>query len=690
MFNITINDKKYEIEEGLTIIEACDRLGIRIPRFCYHKDLSVPANCRMCLVEVKGGRKPVPSCHTKVANDMEIYTESDEVKGIRKGIMEFLLINHPLDCPICDEAGDCELQNQAVAYGFNNTSYEFDKRARENKYLGPLVSTTMTRCINCTRCIRFLEEVAGTKELGIVGRGENSDISNFFQKPINSELSGNLVDVCPVGALNNAQYLFKDRPWQLSHTNTIDVMDAVGSSITVNIEGDEVVKIMPLENHEVNGSWLADKSRYICDALNIQRLDTPWIKKNGTLQKATFEQAFSFIKSKVDSANNKIAALAGKFADVETMVVLKELINKLGSNLTDCRVDNIAFDNKEAQSYLFNSSITGIDKADFIVMVGTNPKKEAPLLNARILQSRQTKNTPIVYIGEEIELNYSYTHLGDNLKALEKLLNGKDDLAKSLSQAKNPMIIVGEGAFLNQNTESVLALLNKFCKKFNIIKDDWNGYNFIHTSIAKIGGMQAGFIPNDNKVTFNNILEKASAGELEVVWLLGVDDIDFSYLKNSFVIYQGHHGDKGAEYADVILPGSLWLEKSATYVNLEGRVLQTNIARKAPNLAKEDWKIIKAFADFINVDLPFNNLEEVRAKMIEINPCFANVGEIGTTKEVSSISKFDDKDLIDKIKDVTIKSTINDYYLTDIISRNSATMAKCSKIFNNINSTENI
>ncbi|MGV3278170.1 NADH-quinone oxidoreductase subunit NuoG [Rickettsiales bacterium LUAb2] len=686
MFEITVNNKKYQVEEGLTIIEACDKLGIKIPRFCYHSNLSIPANCRMCLVDVKGGRKPVPACHTKISNEMDITTESENVHNVRKGVMEFLLINHPLDCPICDEAGQCELQNQAVAYGFNDTSYEFDKRARENKDLGPLISTYMVRCINCTRCIRFMDEIAGLPDLGIVGRGEHSDISNYFQQPIASEISGNLVDVCPVGALNNAQYLFRDRAWQLTSTNTIDIMDALGSSIVVDMEQEEVVRIRPLSNPDINEVWLSDKARYICDSVDVQRLDSPWIRENGKLKKVSFNEAFEFIKNNmVNLKGDSIAALAGKFADVESMVVLKELMKSFDSGLFDCRINNITFNPNNSSSYLFNSSLNGIEQADCILIVGSNPKIEAPLLNARIRKRSLNGNLTVGVIGKDINLNYEHINLGSNVNLLLDILNEKNDFSKILKNAKNPMIIVGEGAFINQDSNKLLSLLNEICNKFNVVNENWNGYNFIHTSIAAIGGMQVGFVPNDYQISVNNILDKVAKNDVRVLWLLDFDELDFSKTSNAFVIYQGHHGDKAAEHANVILPGQIWLEKKSTYVNLEGRVLQTNVAKKSIGNAKEDWKIIKAFSDYIGKNLPFNNISDVRAKILAINPEFANLNNI-----IPSNRTIIDKAFSTDIASFEVTSSIKDYYLTDIFSRNSSTLAKCSKLFNQNNNHEKL
>lgn len=686
MFNVTINGKSYKVEEGKSIIEACESLGVKIPRFCYIKGLSVPANCRMCLVEVKGSRKLLPACHTSVSNNMEIFTENKNVEEARKSIMSFLLINHPLDCPICDEAGECELQNQAVAYGFNDTSYEFSKRSREVKELGPLIATNMTRCINCTRCIRFMDEVAGLPSLGVLGRGENSDISNYFQEPINSEISGNLVDICPVGALNNAQYLFRDRPWQLLSNVTIDILDSMALPIVVNMEEEEVVRILPNNSSDINETWISDKSRYICDALDMQRIDTPWIKEKGKFRRATFEEAYSVMKSNIVNLTGKeIAALAGRFADVEGMLLLKELLASLDSDLVESRLNGILFDNKDRNSYIFNTSAAKIEETDSILIVGSNPKKEVPILNAKIRKKVLQCNIPVGVIGN-IDLNYPNVKIGNSIAILKDILNDKHEFSKVLKDSKKPMLIVGEDAFALQNFSEVLNLLYAICNKFNIVSENWNGYNFINTSIGTIGGLDIGFF--NNSCTINDLLNRASTREIKFVWLLNVDEIDFTKLQNTFVVYIGHHGDKGAENASVVLPAALWLEKESTFVNLEGKVVKTSIVKNALKDIKEDWVLIKDFANFIGKPLPYNSLEDVRAKIAKDNKVFAkyNVISKNDISYVKSVKQQNNYTLINN----DISTTIKDYYLTDVLSRNSATMAKCSQLFKSLNKSNGL
>lgn len=680
MFNVTINGKSYQVEEGKSIIETCESLGVKIPRFCYIKGLSVPANCRMCLVEVKGSRKLLPACHTNVASNMEIFTESQNVEEARKSIMSFLLINHPLDCPICDEAGECELQNQAVAYGFNDTSYEFSKRSREAKELGPLISTNMTRCINCTRCIRFMDEVAGLPSLGVLGRGEESDISNYFQEPINSELSGNLVDICPVGALNNAQYLFRDRPWQLSRSVTIDIVDTMALPIVVNMEEEEVVRILPNNSSDIHEAWIPDKSRYICDSVDIQRIDSPWIKENGKFRRATFEEAYTIMKNNIiNLTGSEIAALSGRFADVESMLLLKELLLSLDSKFVESRLNGILFSNKDRNSYIFNTSYENIEEADSILIVGSNPKKEVPVLNAKIRKRVLQANVPVGVIGD-IELNYPNIKIDNSISALIDILNDKHEFSKTLKDSKKPMLIVGEDAFRLQNTNEVLSLLYAICNKFNIVSEDWNGYNFINTSIGAIGALDIGFLNNDCNI--KDLLNRASTREIKFLWLLNVDEIDFSKLENTFIVYIGHHGDKGAQHANVVLPAALWLEKEATFVNLEGKPVKTSVVKAPLKDIKEDWVLIKEFSNFIGKSLPYNSLEDIRAKMAECNNVFRNYNvisknDISYVKSVKAESSYN-------IVSNNVSTVVKDYYLTDVLSRNSATMAKCSQLFKSL------
>lgn len=688
MFNITINDKPYQLEEGLSIIQACENVGIKIPRFCYLKGLSIPANCRMCLVEVQGFRKLIPACHTVIANNMVIFTESEKVVVARKKIMAFLLINHPLDCPICDEAGECELQNQAIAYGFNKSYFEFAKRSRENKYLGPLISTYMNRCINCTRCIRFLEEVAGLYELGMINRSKDSDISNYFQTPIDSELSGNLVDVCPVGALNNAQYLFRERPWVLDSTSTIDIIDSFCPKITVNTHNNQVLRILPRELTNYNDvdmvnyhTWISDKTRYICDAVNMQRIESPWIRNHhGRLQPTTLEEAFAVLANQLKGLKGEeIAAFSGKFADAEGLLVLKELMQKLGSNLYECRTNDIRLNN--LSSYLFNTGISNIEHTDCIILVGCNLKKESPVINSIVRKHVLAHNIPVFTVGKDINLNYPVNNIGESLISLQQTLFSNSDTAQTLAQAKNPMLILGEGAFIGQDSNQVQALINSICNKFNIVTKDWNGYNFISTSVGLLNGIAVNF--TNDKQNMHTLLDKASASQIKLLWLYNLDEIDFTKLKNTFVVYVGHHGEEGAQHADVVLPTTLWLENSSTYINIEGKALVSNVVTKAPYLAKDSWKLFKLFADFIEKPVSYQSVEDVRAQLAKEHAVFAN-GDTVITPTVSPLAESNTINLqVDnlKLKDITTSSIITDYYLTDVISRNSVTLSKCSQVF---------
>ncbi len=677
MVKMTIDGNEVEAGAGMTVLQACEQIGIEIPRFCYHERLSVAGNCRMCLVSMERAPKPIASCGMPVGEGMVITTNTPEVQQMRKNVMEFLLINHPLDCPICDQGGECDLQDQAVGYGLDRSRYKENKRAVKDKYMGPLIGTIMTRCIHCTRCIRFASEIAGVPELGATGRGEHMEVGTYVEKALNSELSGNLIDLCPVGALTSAPYAFNARPWELKKTESIDVTDALGCNIRVDARGPEVKRIMPRLNEDVNEEWISDKARFSCDGLKRQRIDTPYVRQNGKLQPATWPEAFDAIAGKLkDLKGEQIAAIAGDLADCESMTALKDLMGGLGSPNIDCRQDGAKLDASVRASYLFNSSISGIDRADVIVIIGSNPRREAAVLNARIRKRFVRGGVSIAVIGEAADLTYDYTHLGVGADTLAELTAGKGPFAKILKDATHPMLILGAGAVTGQDGAAILALARDLTEKFKMIDagQNWNGFNVLHNAASRVGGLDLGFVPGEGGLDTTGILAGAASGTIKAVYLLGADEIDTSALGDTFVIYQGHHGDAGAHRADVILPGAAYTEKNATYVNTEGRVQRTQLAVFAPGEAREDWTIIRALSETLGNTLPFNSLREVRARMVEFNNVFMNIDDAVP----AAWEKFGEKG---DVSNEPFQSPISNFYMTDPIGRASVTMARCADEF---------
>ena len=679
MIKLTVDGKEIEVEEGCTVLQACEIAGEEVPRFCYHDRLSIAGNCRMCLVEVKPGPpKPQASCALPAANGQIISTKSKMVQDARKGVMEFLLINHPLDCPICDQGGECDLQDQAMSFGSDKTRYLENKRAVEEKSMGPLIKTNMTRCIHCTRCVRFSTEVAGVNDLGALGRGEGMEITTYLEKSIDSELSACVVDLCPVGALTSKPYAFNARPWELTHVETIDVMDGLGSNIRVDTKGNQVMRVLPRLNEDINEEWISDKTRYAIDGLKAQRLDKPYIRNsNGSLEASDWDAAFNKIKEKLlKTDRNKIACLLGDLVDVETAFSLKLLFQKLDVDNLDCRIDGAQIGENGRAGYIFNSEIKGIEEADALLIVGSNPKIEAAVLNARIRKRYLMGNFPIGLIGEDLDLTYPYEHLGTSSLDIKKLNDKNSKFHEQLLNAENPMIIIGMGALSNDNGAVILNQLRELAEFFGVVKKGWNGFNILHTSAGRTGALDIGFIPSKTGLNAKQIFSKGQQGELSFVWLMGVDNQDVLNLKKPFVVYQGHHGDAGAHVADVILPGAAYTEKSATYVNTEGRPQLAKQATFPPGDAKEDWKIVRAFSEYINNKLPFDNLDILRKKLYEEFPHLSYVDEI----KKSRWSKFGIKG---KMKDIELKSTIKSFYETCSISRTSETMALCKASNNN-------
>lgn len=676
MPKLTIDGNEIEVAPGTSVLQACEQLGIEIPRFCYHDRLSVPANCRMCLVEMERAPKPVASCAMPCADGMVVKTDSEVAKKARKGVMEFLLINHPLDCPICDQGGECDLQDQAVAFGMGKGRYGEEKRAVADKDMGPLIRTVMTRCIQCTRCIRFSREIAGVPDLGAVYRGEHMEITTYVGKAIASELSGNLVDVCPVGALTSAPYAFTARPWELKKTESVDVFDAVGCNIRIDARGGEVLRVLPRLNEDVNEEWISDKTRYAIDGLKRQRLDRPYVRKNGKLQPASWDEAFKAIADKLSGLDGgKIAAIAGDQVDVETLVAYKDLLAALGSANLDCRQDGAQFDAASRAGYLFNSTIAGIDKADAILLIGTNPRHEAPIINARIRKRFLQGGVQIGLVGEKRELTYGYEHIGTDGAALLKVASGEHPFVQVLKNAKNPMLILGSGVFTRADGAALQKVARNIAADNNMIRDDWNGFNVLHGAASRVGALDVGFLPGQGGKDVAGILAAAQSGAVAAVFLLAADEIDTGKLGSAFVVYQGHHGDKGAARADVILPGSAYTEKNATFVNTEGRPQLTRLAVFPPGEAKEDWKIVRALSGALGKTLPYDSLAQLRARIAKAWPHLSAIGEI--TPAVWG--EFGDAGPVTVAE--PLLSRVANFYMTDPISRASATMARCTETY---------
>jgi NADH-quinone oxidoreductase subunit G len=668
MPKLTIDGMEVTVEPGTSIIQAAEQLGIEIPRFCYHDKLSVPANCRMCLVEVEKSPKPVASCAMPCAEDMKVHTNSPQAQKARKGVIEMLLINHPLDCPICDQGGECDLQDQTVAFGFDRSRYREEKRAVKDKDLGPLIKTTMTRCIHCTRCVRFGDEIAGVDEMGVLNRGEHLEIGTYVQQMVSSELSGNIIDICPVGALTSKPYEFTARPWELRKVESIDVSDAVGSNIRIDTRSGAVLRVLPRLHEGVNEEWISDKARFSIDGLKNQRLDRPYVRVNGKLEPASWNQAFAAITEKMSGVDGKkLGAIAGDLADCESMAALQDLLAAYGSKNLECRQDGAQYDVSQACGWRFNTTIAGIEQADVILLVGTNPRHEAALVNARIRKTWLAKRIKIGVIGQQVDLNYPTKFLGAGPETLAELANGKGVFAEVLSKAQNPMIIVGQGALSRDDGMEIQALARAVAVKFNMVKDGWNGFNVLHTQASRVGALELGFVGGD--------LDKMLKGD--VLYLLGADEIPVGSIgKNTFVIYQGHHGDAAAARADVILPGSAYTEKNATYVNVEGRAQQAKQAIFPPGEAREDWKIIRALSEALGKTLPYDDIAQLRARMAKANPVFANIDSVKAA-EWKPFGKDGKHDA------APFSLVISNFYMTDVISRASRVMEECTEAFLN-------
>jgi len=673
MIKLTINDQAVEVEEGSSVLQACEKLGIEIPRFCYHDRLTVAGSCRMCLVDVEKMPKPMASCALPCSEGMVVHTDTPAVKQERQGVMEMLLINHPLDCPVCDQGGECDLQDQAVAYGRDRCRCTETRRQVRDIDLGPLIKTVMTRCIHCTRCVRFMEEIAGSPELGGIYRGEKMEIGPCCEGPLHSEMSGNLVDVCPVGALTSKPYAFRARPWELQKTESIDVLDAVGSNIRVDARGTEVMRIVPRLHEGINEEWINDKTRFACDGLRLQRLDTPYIRHDGKLQPASWDEAMAVIAKKIRNITpNRVAAIAGDLVDCETLFAFKRLLDSADISNYDCRQDGSDYDVSSRAGYIMNSTIAGIDEADCILLVGTNPRHEATLINARILKRWRKGGCVVGVIGPDIDLGYPTRHVGYSPIAMRDLIESKHEFSTFLRNAKKPMIIVGAGCLTRADGGPIQAVARALAEKFDMVRDDWNGFNVMQLAASRVGGLDIGFVPNGNYgMATNSILAAAQAGRIDVVYLMGADEIDTSRLGKTFVIYQGHHGDRGATVADVILPGAAYTEKDATYVNTEGRPQRARRAVFPPGQAREDWAIVALLSQVLGKPLPYGTLAEVQADMIAAVPHLGRVDEI-------EVAPWQDFGRTGTLSIQAFTPVIENFYMTDPISRCSPTMAKCT------------
>jgi NADH-quinone oxidoreductase subunit G len=688
---LIIDGQPFEAEDGITLLQACEQAGIEIPRFCYHERLSIAGNCRMCLVEVQGMPKPVASCAMGV-NDLppnrdgtpkQVMTRTPMVKKAREGVMEFLLINHPLDCPICDQGGECDLQDQAMAYGVGGSRYEENKRAVEEKYLGPLIKTAMTRCIQCTRCVRYMTEVAGVEELGAIGRGEDMEITTYLERGMLSEMSANVVDLCPVGALTHRPSAFNARPWELRKTETIDVMDAVGSAIRADARGAEVMRILPRNNDPVNEEWISDKTRHIADGLRTQRLDQPYVRRDGKLEPASWDEALAAAGGRLKSAEPKrIGAIAGDLAGAEEMFALADLFGRIGSANIDCRQDGAKLDPALGRaSYVFNATIEGIERADVILLVGTNPRLEAAVLNARIRKRWRQGGLKVGLVGSAVDLTYPYDHLGAGPQTLEEIADGRSPFAALLAQAKQPMVIVGPAAALREDGAAVLSAAARIALQASRGKDiGASAFNVLHGAAALVAGLDLGFVPGAGGLDVAGMVAAAGAGKLDVLFLLGADEIAMDKLGGAFVVYLGSHGDAGAHRADVILPAAAYTEKAATYVNTEGRVQMTWKAAFAPGLAKEDWTILRALSERVGRTLPYDDVSSLRKAMYAKAPRLACLGACGG-EDVSGVEALAARG--GRMASGAFGSSVADFYLTNPIARASTVMAELSAIKRN-------
>jgi NADH-quinone oxidoreductase subunit G len=666
MAKVTVDGIEVEVPNGATVLQACEAAGKEIPRFCYHERLSVAGNCRMCLVEVEKAPKPVASCAYPVMDGMVVKTDSPVVRNARRGVMEFLLLNHPLDCPICDQGGECDLQDQAMAYGSDRGRYAEPKRAVKDKNIGPLIKTIMTRCIQCTRCVRFAAEVAGVPEMGATGRGEAMEVGTYVEKALTSELSGNLIDICPVGALTSRPYAFVSRPWELRKTDSIDVQDATGTNIRIDTRGPEVLRILPRINEDVNEEWMADRGRFSFDGLKRKRLDRPWLRVDGKLKPVSWAEAFGAIAAKLKGMPGaRIGAVAGDLVEMEGVFALKALMTALGSANLDCRQDGAAIDASRPDFYRFNTTIAGIDQADSLLIIGANPRTEAPVINARIRKRVVAGKFNVFRIGPAgVDLTYPHTHLGEGPAALRAILDGSQAFG-----GERPMVLLGRGALARADGAAVLAAAWEIARRANALREDWHGFNLLHHFGGQVGALALGFVPGAGGKDLGAML----SGGVDALWLLGADGFDPAAIApGTFVIYQGHHGDRTAARADVILPGAAYTEKDGTYLNTEGRPQRGHMAVHAPGEAREDWRILRAAGAALGVNLPFDDLAALRAAMPDFSGSFAQRGcsdASGPAGDAGALSN------------APFVLPITNYHLADSIARASEVMAQCAATY---------
>ena len=678
MPKIVIDGKDFEVEENLSIIQACEVSGVEIPRFCYHEKLSVAGNCRMCLVDIEDARgmspKPVASCAMQVSDGLKIHTKTQRVKKAREGVMEFLLINHPLDCPICDQGGECDLQDQSVAYGLGGSRYEQNKRSVENKDMGPFIKTEMNRCIHCTRCVRFSTEVSGSDEIGAIGRGRDMEITTYLDIAVKSELSGNVIDLCPVGALTSKPYAFSARPWELKQTESIDVMDAVGSNIRIDTKGNKVMRVLPRNNDEVNEEWISDKTRFFWDGLSLQRIDKPYLRENGKLRQVSWDKAIDVASDKLLNTNpEKIASITGDLVSIESIYSIKKLMDSIKSPNTECRQDGSKI-NGGREKWLFNSKLSGIDESDGCLLIGTNPRIEAALINSRIIRKSKENNYFIGLLGNKSELNYSYDFLGDDPSIIYDLINNNNPFCKKLSEMNKPLMIIGQGALKGEEGEADLNLCIELANNYNFLKNDWNGFNVLHTAASRPGAMEIGFLPKERGKDLDQIIDGYKKGDISTLFLLGADEIEISEKTDCFVIYQGHHGDKGANIADLILPSPSFNEQNGLFINTEGRIQESVRATFPIGEAKEDWEIISLISKKMGLENIDNSFEDLRSSLFQSFPHLADIDMcLSGDKLPEKIERRD-------IKQHIFKSSLNNFWLSNSITRSSRLMCERNNI----------
>jgi len=663
MLKLKVNDIEVEVEEGLTVLQACEKAGVEIPRFCYHEKLSIAGNCRMCLVEMEKSPKPIASCAMPATDGMVIKTNTPKIEKSRKGVMEFLLANHPLDCPVCDQGGECDLQDQSMFYGIDKSRFKENKRAVPDKNMGPLIKTQMTRCIHCTRCIRFATEIAGVPELGAIGRGEDMQITTYLEKSIQSELSGNVIDLCPVGALTSKPYVFEARPWELKKTETIDVMDAVGSNIRVDTYDWEVKRVLPIINEDINEEWISDKTRYACDGLLNQRLDIPYIKYNNKFEKASWDEVYKIIKSKIENTKkDKICGFVGDLTNMEASFIFKEFFDRtIDTNKYESRSSKSFINSSVRENYLFNSTINGIEETDLILLIGANPRFEATILNARIRKSYLNNNTKIFSLNDIGDLTYPYQSLDGKTQTIKDIIENKNEISKNILESKKPLIILGESFLKSKSANYLFNSLKEFLFKNNKLTNEWNPLNILSTDAATVGSFDLDIIDESNE-----LIKDLNENKFEIIYLLGQDNLNFNK-KDEFVIYQGSHGDKGAEIADIILPGAAYTEQSGHYTNLEGKIQKAFKASYPPGDAKEDWQIINEIAETMNNRKLFNDKEELESSMF-------NYLNLKKEKKLNLIKNIDQNEF----ENENLKIEFKNYYFSNVVARASKTMLNCN------------